>query len=96
MWWTDSLHHLQDILGDKYPEDILQSPTGLYQLLGDPSIDVGEFGYAFNRPCAIIGFESPLDVEHGIGLLTDGKQIIGCGYRSDASAFPEFATNILY
>ena len=93
MWWTDDVDHILEILGDRYSKDVLDSPPGLYRLLGCPSIDVQETGYGYDKPCAIIGFESEIDIEHGIGLLTDGKQIIGSGYRCDAGAFPEFATS---
>ena len=31
--------------------------------------------------------EATFDPEHGIGLLTDGHQILGTGYQMDVSPF---------
>jgi hypothetical protein len=36
---------------------------------------------------AEFNFDSGYDVEHGVGVLTDGSAILGIGYSSDASRF---------
>ncbi|MEZ6130058.1 MAG: hypothetical protein R3C59_15345 [Planctomycetaceae bacterium] len=83
MWWHDDLDHVNEILNHHGAR--LAEPDDVFALLGGSSILVQEFGYGYDAPCAIIGFESPIDVEHGIGWLTDGARILGTGYRSDVS-----------
>lgn len=46
--------------------------------LSPPGPWIGEFN-----------FHSGFDVEHGVGVLTDGVEILGIGYSSDATRFKE-------
>ena len=36
---------------------------------------------------AELNFNAGFDVEHGVGVLTDGVEILGIGYSSDATRF---------
>ena len=83
MWWHDDLSHVNEILANHAKR--LAELEDIFTLLNGPSVLIQESGYGFDRACAIIGFESPIDIEHGLGWLTDGNQILGTGYRSDVS-----------
>ncbi|MCS7468283.1 hypothetical protein NZK35_16650 [Stieleria sp. ICT_E10.1] len=83
MWWHGDLEHVNEILENHARR--LDELEGLFPLLNGPSVLIQEIGYGFDAACAIIGFESLIDVEHGIGWLTDGNKILGTGYRSDVS-----------
>ncbi len=89
MWWHNDLQHIAEILKNHPPAKAPKEPDDLLSLLSSPSILVMEAGYGYDDACSILGFESPIDVEHGIGLLTDGTKIVGLGYRSDPSPFGE-------
>ena len=93
MWWSDNISHVYEVLGEGYRIWVLDSPLGLHSLLGNPSVLVQECGFGYDQACAIIAFESDIDIEHGIGVLTDGQKVIGVGYATDTEAFSEFATN---
>lgn len=85
MWWHDDMEHVLEILSGS--SRLLASVQDLPDLLGAPSILIQESGYGYDAACAIMGFESPIDEEHGIGFITDGETILGTGYRSDVSPF---------
>lgn len=45
--------------------------------------DVGEHGESLVE----LRFDAAFEIEHGIGILTDGDQILGTGYQVDVEAF---------
>lgn len=88
MWWHGKLDHVRDKLQGK----TLESSNDLFDLLKGPSIHVLKHSYGYERPCSTIGFGSDIDDEHGIGLLSNGTEIIGLGYADDPSPFPKYRT----
>ena len=86
MWWHSDLEHVREIIRSANGRP-LNEPDDLQHLLGRPSILIQEFGYGYDRPCATICFEAVFEPEHGVGLLTDGKRILGTGYQMDVSPF---------
>lgn len=90
MWWHSAIDHVREIVANRVDEStlaVLNKPEDLHALLGKPSIRVQEFGYGYDDPCSIISFEAVFEPEHGIGILTDGTQILGVGYEMDVSPF---------
>ena len=83
MWWYGGIEQVNEILANHSKR--LEAQSDLYLLLERPSISIQESGYGYDGPCAIIEFESPIDVEHGVGWLTDGITILGTGYSCDVS-----------
>ncbi|MEL7497648.1 MAG: hypothetical protein AAFN77_08570 [Planctomycetota bacterium] len=83
MWWYGGLEQVNEILSNHSKR--LDGPDDIYSLLEEPSLQIQQSGYGYDAPCAIIGFESPIDVEHGIGWLSDGKRILGTGHSCDVS-----------
>ena len=89
MWWHSEIDEMRKdgadfISGNK---GLLTSQDDLTAFLGKPSIYVQNFGYAYGKPCSTIIFNSMIDPEHGIGLLTDGESILGIGYGIEADVF---------
>ena len=41
----------------------------------------------YPKPIAELTFAAAFDPEHGVGVLTDGKKILGTGYSGDAEQF---------
>jgi hypothetical protein len=35
------------------------------------------------RPLAELSFHAAFEEEHGVGILTDGRQVVGIGYLAD-------------
>ncbi|MCP4148636.1 MAG: hypothetical protein GY757_12895 [bacterium] len=90
MWWHGDIEHVREIVAESFddPQSIpLDNPPHLHMLMGQPSIMVQESGYGYDQACAIISFEAVFEVEHGIGMLTDGNRILGVGYQMDVSPF---------
>ncbi len=90
IWWHGDIDSIyEDLSYEKSPLKNLKlgKPDKLVQLLGNPRVVVREFGYGYNKPLATIGFEALFEIEHGVGILTDGIRIAGTGYEMDASTF---------
>jgi len=87
MWWHGDMDSVMEYMVEDGYHGKIKSAGDLYQLLEKPDIVVQSRGYGFKNPCAIIGFESIIDIEHGVGVLTDGNEVIGLGYRMDAGAY---------
>lgn len=84
MWWHNSLDHVNEIIVDKGK---LENVSAFYDLLCCPTIKIAEYEGGYDSPCSIIGFDSPIDIEHGIGFLTDGEKVLGIGYKADPCVF---------
>ena len=90
VWWHDELEQVLDIINEETSQPLaLKSRDDLFRLLTPPDLRVQPYGYGFNKPCGIIGCESAIDIEHGVGWLTNGTRILGLGQRSDPSPFEE-------
>lgn len=77
MWWHGGIDEVLSRIGDDFePTDI----QVLYQDLMPVVIKVRD------EATATIGFASLID-DDGIGVLTDGKTILGTGYESDQAPF---------
>lgn len=96
MWWHGAIDELRDNAARGYYGDVkspFTNPDSLRKLLSPPSISIRETGWHVKpwslggTPVAEFGFSSPIDPEHGIGVLTDGEKIVGIGYSCDASYF---------
>jgi len=90
MWWHGDIDSIYEDLSEEtgsLRNLKIEKPESLTRLLGSPSITIREFGYGYKEPRATICFEALFEVEHGIGILTDGTRILGTGYEMDVSPF---------
>jgi len=70
------------------------SPEVLYAWLRLASISGTESGPGYRRPMVQLKFDTAIDEEHGIGVLTDGISVLGIGYGDDASPFDELLDDV--
>lgn len=87
MWWhgdTTEIEEMADL-----PSGELASIDKLKTYIGLPVLTIFLEDDGFNKPCAQFTFDSLIDEEHGLGVLTDGNDVIGIGYAGDPSAFQE-------
>ena len=88
MWWHGDIATIKEEIAAESQQELgLIGPNDLDELLGSPSIRIRDRTYGYDHPCAILGFEALFELEHGIGILTDGHQIFGTGYYTDVSPF---------
>lgn len=90
MWWHSCLEDVRkDIINELENEALckLEEAGDLYTYMGNPSVFVQSRGYGYKYPCAVISFSALFEVEHGIGMLTDGNTILGVGYEMSVSPF---------
>jgi hypothetical protein len=84
MWWHGDLD--QVIAGlEKLPAP--DGPDGLLPLLRPIEIAVKERIERYPKPVAEINFWAAFEEEHGVGVLTDGRVVLGTGYSTDAEPF---------
>jgi hypothetical protein len=97
MWWHGAGDTILDAAADTPGPHVnhrIDSPDDLDYFLSPPGISIRESGRHVEPwskgglPVVEFGFSSPIDEEHGIGVLTDGKVIVGIGYSGDAGHFP--------
>lgn len=90
MWWHGDLpsfnQTFKEPLGTEL-QKILQTRESVRRVIGQPSVDVVESVYGYDRPCAKLTFAAAFDPEHGVGVLTDGSKILGVGYEYDVGPY---------
>lgn len=84
MWWHGDLRELARMSGGdtapKRAEDLL-SAMDFLRVVIRKEVD----GYA--HPVAELTFAAVFEEEHGVGVLTDGQDILGTGYMGEADLF---------
>jgi hypothetical protein len=90
MWWHGDIESIYESLAEE-SGDLrnlrIDKPDSLRELLVCSSIMIRRFGHGYETPLATICFGAPFEEEHGIGILTNGTEILGTGYEMDASPF---------
>lgn len=82
MWWRLEIDHIRAL--EALPKSyVLSEPRDLYKIMGDPGIVFQNRSGKYKMPCSTIGFESVFEKGHGVGFLTNGKELLGLGYRMD-------------
>lgn len=89
MWWRNRLDEVTEaaedlgLLGPTKPAD-------LAPLLGLQGICIHRETDGYDQPVAELQFAAAFEEEHGVGVLTDGINVLGIGYISDVRPFPSF------
>jgi hypothetical protein len=89
-WWHGSLEKVaKKVVRPKRP---LREPKDVLPLLQVDAVFIrsaypGMPGY--DKPAAEIAFHAAFEPEHGVGVLTDGDQILGIGYTLDVVLFEQ-------
>ncbi|MBN1912096.1 MAG: hypothetical protein JW818_20420 [Pirellulales bacterium] len=91
MWWHGNIQFVREILTDERDgkkAQTLKSVDDLDNVLGEPVVWIQEsVGSEYDKPCAVLGFGARFEIEHGVGILTDGTRILGTGFLNDVSPF---------
>jgi hypothetical protein len=71
-------------------EDTLKPPrkaADLPRLMQLTNIAIQKRKHGQDKPLAELSFAAAFEEEHGVGVLTDGKTILGIGYSADVRPF---------
>jgi hypothetical protein len=81
--WASAVH---DSLNG-YALPVPTCPEDLKKVLEPKDLTIRRHPSLPHQWIADFNFHAGLDVEHGVGVLTDGVKILGIGYSSDARLF---------
>ena len=84
MWWHGNFDEVAAVLGVDVP---LSDAKDLLPLLQLSQMTVFNDLYDYKKPIIELSFHASFEEEHGVGLLTDGDEILGIGYSSDVDLF---------
>ena len=86
MWWSGDMKQVAEVFG--YSErPCPTSPDDLLPAMRLSSITVHEEMHDYDGPVVELHFRAVFEMEHGIGVLTDGNKIVGLGYSCDVTPF---------
>jgi hypothetical protein len=91
MYWHGDLDSLAD--GMEF-EETLKPPkkaADVPRLMQLTNISVPKPRRGQGKPLAELSFAAAFEEEHGVGILTDGKSILGIGYSSDVTLFKKMS-----
>jgi hypothetical protein len=86
MWWCAGM----DAVIKDFEYNGCAIPTGpedLFPAMRFSGVWIREALYEYNNPIALLPFTALFEVEHGVGVLTDGSKILGTGYMMDVSPY---------
>lgn len=84
MWWHGDLATVHESIESSYGMGKpmpLNVKEDLFDIMSVTSVSIENEVYRYEKPCAIICFDTAIDPEHGLGILTDGTRILGVGYQ---------------
>jgi hypothetical protein len=84
MWWHGDLNQVADGMEEGQPP---RGAGDLFKLLRLSEIRITKSSSGSECLRAELNFEAAFEEEHGVGILTDGAEILGIGYSGDASEF---------
>jgi hypothetical protein len=87
MYWHGDLDSLAD--GMEFEETLKppKKPADVPRLMQLTNITIQKPRRGQDKPLAELSFAAAFEDEHGVGILTDGRTILGIGYSSDVSPF---------
>jgi len=85
MWWHGDLGQVAAAMWCDLPPPKVRDD--LLRLMKLTRITVRKGVYQYDKPVVELSFEAPFEDEHGIGVLTDGRSILGTGYSADVTPF---------
>lgn len=88
MYWHGDLDAVAE--GLEWGDEDAEPPTSakdLLKLMSLNGIIIRRGVHGYDKPVAELSFSAAFEDEHGVGILTDGRTIIGIGYSSDVQPF---------
>ena len=87
MWWNGDLSTVADMTGSELlPPASADDLLALMQLF---RISVRKGVNRYERPVVELCFWAAYEQEHSVGVLTDGKRVLGTGYHLDVEPFKD-------
>ncbi|QDT38715.1 DUF6985 domain-containing protein [Stratiformator vulcanicus] len=90
MWWHGDTNTINEMIDAGF-KDRKRKPfdklDDIYHLIGGASVWIRESIWLYEKPSATITFEAAFDIEHGLGVLTDGSRILGTGYQTSVTPY---------
>lgn len=87
MWWRDDLGQVAEAMEDSGVDEPPGSADDLRKVLWLGSINIHKSVDGYEKPVAELSFSAAFEEEHGVGVLTDGRKILGLGYSSDVTPY---------
>jgi Domain of unknown function (DUF6985) len=86
MWWHNELAQVAEAM-KWYDFPPLKRRDDVLTVMELSSIVVRKSVYDDERPVVELSFSAAFEDEHGVGVLTDGRSILGIGYSHDVTPF---------
>ena len=86
MWWTGQIGQIEQVAEERGLAK-LNKPDDLRPLLKMLAIQIGRLIQGRAQRVAEIRFNSAFEESHGVGILTDGREILGSGYMGEAAIY---------
>jgi hypothetical protein len=83
MWWHGDMDQVAQGM-DRPPP---RGPDDLLALMVATGIVIHKEVDGYERPVAEITFGAVFEEEHGVGILTDGRDVLGTGYIADVTPY---------
>ena len=88
MWWHNDLAQVaENLKWWRSPPPALTGPEDLLAVMQLSSIIVRKSVHGYDQPIVELSFSAPFEDEHGVGILTDGRSVLGIGYSCDVTPF---------
>ncbi len=90
MWWHGDISTINEMIDAGFKDrkrKPFEKPDDINLLIGAPSVMIRESIWLYEKPSATIMFEAAFDIEHGLGVLTDGHRILGTGYQTSVTPY---------
>lgn len=89
MWWSRDpvmvALSCREVLEKRLKQDRIWEPEDLLAVLYEPSIEIYPSMRASDGTIrTLINMDAEFEVEHGVGVLTDGKNVLNLGYAGEA------------
>lgn len=84
MWWHGKLDDVADAMGEDEPPSCAEDLLALLQV---ECLTIRKEIDGHEGPLVELSFQAAFEGEHGVSALTDGDNILGLGYMTDATLF---------
>lgn len=88
MWWHGGLEDVKWVLGNEAVSPPNEADD-LLRLMRLAAIVVRPRVYGYEKPIVELSFHAAFEEEHGVGVLTDGTDVLGTGYSIDVTPYKE-------
>lgn len=88
MWWHGDLDAVKEDL-----EESIESAEDLLTVLQLSQVIIRKGLPGYERPIIELSFHAAFEIEHGVGVLSDGDNILGTGYSFTVTPFKDLKSS---